>query len=310
MPSFLDAWTHAGSAAPEARRHTIDPSARPTTSNNTPAVSRSSSVASNRSEPSWFSSHNGLDTSNTQRPAQPILSSNNSSEKLTQKPGTTATSGWKALFSGAGSDDRKEKKKPKQKESDKIILTSKHAAAVKTKMAMEQRRRSLDSASGGTGIMNGNQDGPHLTAEEQERRFPHSGPPALHGGEQGHIHRKGRKGSDVNVDMPLLTRIVSGDERDEEEDRARLGREAWVTKRKDAEMRRFTVAEGMGVEEGESGSGDEEREGEFVEGKVMVVEGTRLIGAEVEGDAHTPRAKAKGGIGHGWRRGDTGKWTR
>lgn len=313
MPSFLDAFSHSGNAAPEGRRHTIDPTARPTTSNNTPVVSRSSSVASNRSEPSWFSSSNGVDTSKKQGPEEGTLSPRNPSVKLTQKPGTTSTSGWKALFFG-GSEDKEEKKKRKQKEVDKIVLTSKHAASVKTKLAMEQRRRSVDSAGGGTGIMVGTQNSMHLTPGEQERRFPHSGPPAIHGGNKGHMHRKGRKGSEVDIDMPYLTRIISGDENDEEEDRARLGREAWVDKRKNAEMRRFTVAEGMDVEEreggSESGSGSDQKEGEFVEGKVMMVEGTSVIGAKLDEDALTPRAKTKTGIGHGWKRDESGKWTR
>jgi hypothetical protein len=295
------------------RRHTTDHTARASTTSNTPSASRSSSVASNRSEPSWFTAYNGLDTSNTRRDSKtpPKLSPRNSSSRLTQKPGTSNTSGWKALFN---SESREKRKKEKQKEVDKIVLGSRHAAAVKTRLAMdpkyaEQRRNSADS---GVGLMSGTPQpsNPHLTATEQGIRFPHSGPPALKGGEKGSMHRKGKKGVDVTADMPALTRIVSGDENDEEEDRARLGREDWVRRRDDAAMRGFTVAEGVGEDEDdEEGSGSEEEE--RVQGKVMEVEGTRVIGAELEGDAYAPRAKTKGpGIGIAWRRREDGKWTR
>ena len=221
------------------------------------------------------------------------------------------------MFKG-DSDDKKEKKKQKQKDVDKIVLTSRHAAAVRTKMAVdpkyaEERRRSSASEAS-TGSMNGGTPTSHLTAAEQETRFPHSGPPSKHAG-KAQFHRKGKKGANVEMDMPSLTRIASGDERDEESERQR---EEWVEKRNAAAMRRFTMAEGM--EEGsERGSiGSVSRQGswedaeptpeEIAEGKIMKVGGTNFIGVELEGDAYTPRAKPKAGLGVRWKRDEGGRW--
>ena len=328
--SFLDGWANSGQAAPEARRHTTD-HGRPITSNNTPAQSRSSSVASNRSEPatpSWLSAYEGVDTSKIRKDStasKGSISPRNSATKLSQKPGTTATSGWKALFN---SDDRKEKKKQKQKEVDKIVLTSRHAAAIKTKLATdpkyaEERRRSSASEPS-RGIMNGGQPTSHLSAAQQEMRFPHSGPPSLKNTGKGSFHRKGKKGADVEMDMPALERIVSGDDNDEESERAQRGREEWIQRRNEAAMRRFTVAEGMEADEDGSERGSVSKMGswedveatpeEMAEGKVMRVDGRKgseFIGVELDGEAYTPRVRPKGGIGGGFRRDEnTGKWTR
>jgi hypothetical protein len=282
--SLFSSWTQ------ETRRHTVDNTASGAA---TPPLSRPSSVASNRSEPSWFSAYDGVDTSKTRSDS---TASNRT--KLVQKPGTSSTSGWKALFN---QDDRKERKKQKQKEAEKIVLGSKHAAAVRTRLATDpkyvERRKSTDN----THIMVGTQNSAHLTAGEQEMRFPHSGAPALHGGSKGSLTRKGRSGENVPLDMPSLTRIISGDERDDEEDRARLERETWVLKRENAEMRRFTVAEGEGESE------DEEIK---IGGKVIEVEGTKMIGMDLNDASIPTRQKPKGGMGAGWRRDDAGKWTR
>lgn len=296
--SLFESWSQ------DPRRHTLDHTGRAATSNNTPSQSRSSSVASNRSEPSWFSTYNGVDTTKARSSSNASTTSLRNSTKLTQKPGTSNTSGWKALFN---SDDRKERKKQKQKDAERIVLGSRHAAAVKTRMAMDaaftERRKSAD----GAGVMIGTQNSLHLTAAQQEMRFPHSGAPALHGGNKGSLQRRGRSGENVPLDMPNLSRIISGDERDDEEDRARQDREQWVSRRENAEMRRFTVAEGMASEDSENESEEAE---EKVGGQVMEVEGTRLIGMELEGDEYTPRAKPKGGMGAGWKRNESGKWTR
>jgi hypothetical protein len=281
--------------AQETRRHTVDN----TNANGaiTPPLSRPSSVASNRSEPSWFSAYEGVDTSKTRSES---IASNRT--KLVQKAGTTSTSGWKALFS---QDDRKERKKQKQKDTEKIVLGSRHAAAVRTKLATDpkyaERRKSADDMH----IMNGTQNSAHITAGQQEMRFPHSGAPALHGGSKGNLQRKGRSGENVPLDMPSLTRIISGDERDDEEDRARQERELWVLKRENAEMRRFTVAEGEGDSEEE-----EETEEVKIGGTVIEVKGTKMIGMELTDTSMPTRQKPKSGMGAGWRRDDTGKWTR
>jgi hypothetical protein len=322
--SVLNAWARSDQTASDARRHTTDHTARSTS--NTPAASRSSSVASNRSEPSapsWYSAYNGTDTTKARSnstASQPSLSPRNPKGKLKEKPGTTATSGWKALFGGG--EDRKESKKKEKDDIDRIVLTSRHAAAVKTRLALdpkfkeERRRSSAGSPDVGAHITTGIQTNAHTTAAEQEFRFPHSGKPSLHKGARGEYTRKGRSGEHVEIDMPALTRIVSGDDHDEEDERAQRGREEWIMKKNDAAMRRFIMAEGM-----EPGEDDESRDStslsentspgeELADGKVMKVQGTKVIGVELEGDAYTPRVKPKGGIGYGWKRDEKGNWTR
>lgn len=109
---------------------------------------------------------------------------------------STQKHGFKGLFS------KKEKKPKAKKDMDKIILTSKHAAAVKTRMMMDPRYKDhKDHTPVKTaGIVSTIQTG-HLTAAQQEARHPHSGPPALH----------------ARSELPLLTRIASGDEQDQED---------------------------------------------------------------------------------------------
>lgn len=110
-------------------------------------------------------------------------------------------SGFRSLFG------KKEKKPKEKKDVQKIVLTSKHAAAVKTKMMMDAhnnpggpnqlRKKDVKTANVVGTIHTG-----HMTAAQQEARHPHSGPPALHPSDE----------------MPVLTRIISADEPDEEDE--------------------------------------------------------------------------------------------
>ena len=127
------------------------------------------------------------------------------------------------------------------------------------------------------------------------------------------------------MDMPALERIMSGDDNDDEKsERAQRGREEWIQRRNEAAMRRFTMAEGMEADEEGSERGSVSRMGswedveatseEMAEGKVMRVDGRRgseFIGVELDGEAYTPKARPKAGMGGGWKRDEkTGKWTR
>ena len=102
------------------------------------------------------------------------------------------------------------------KEQQRIVLGSKHAAAVKTQMMLNPDYQKFHSkrkkATGGkpAGISDHIRS-THSKAAEQEARHPHSGPPAVHG----------------SLDMPMLTRIESNDEQDDEVDRWEVQRREW-----------------------------------------------------------------------------------
>lgn len=205
--------------------------------------------------------------------------------------------GWKALF-GSDKASKQEKKDKKKKEVDKIVLTSRHAAVVKTKMQMdpkfaEQRRASEDrlpqseEEGGGTTV--------HLSPQQQEMRFPHSGPPSTHS-----HHKRGK------ADMPELTRIVSGDENDEEEERVRIGREEWLSRQSSGVMKQV-------IERKESETGEiEEIVHEVPEHSIEeTADGVRLILADLNDEKYQPRQyKNKAGLGAGWGKADNRNWTR
>jgi hypothetical protein len=90
-------------------------------------------------------------------------------------------------------------KKPKKQE--KIVIGSEHAAAAKQNNLMADPRatRKHQSVPARTVGVIAMQKSAHITAAEQEMRHPHSGPPAVGGA----------------ADVPMLTKIVSGDEDDE-----------------------------------------------------------------------------------------------
>lgn len=118
---------------------------------------------------------------------------------------------------GLFSRSSKEEKEKKKRENERIILGSRHAAAVKTRMAMdpayrefqEKHRKPNVKTAGITGATSSVRG----SAASQEARFPHSGPPAVHG----------------SLDLPALGRIESHDETDSDEDPAERTRREWNT---------------------------------------------------------------------------------
>ena len=131
-------------------------------------------------------------------------------------------SGLKGLFG------RKKSSVGPNKE-EKIVIGSKHAALVKNNLKADPRgARKHHSVPTKTAGVQGTQKSAHITAEEQEMRHPHSGPPTLKG----------------TADLPILTRIVSGDEEDEWDHEKK--REDWE-KRKQPDMEK--VIESHGDEE-------------------------------------------------------------
>jgi hypothetical protein len=225
----------------------------------------------------------------------------------------SSSGGFSKLFGKSKSDD-KQKKKDKKKDLDQIVLTSRHAAAVRTKLALDPKYKQAVHKDPQP-VVTGTQNSSHLTAQEQEVRRPHSGPPSLR-----HVAKSDK------ADMPFLTRIISGDEADEPDEWERL-REEWRT-------RKIPGAEMLQVLEGEtfdgatssssSGTASPEDREILVKGhdldvdlpptKIVEREGVRLVAVnQLTPDSedvksqpqrhHTP-------IGGRWKKDETGVWKR
>jgi hypothetical protein len=191
--------------------------------------------------------------------------------------------GLKSFFSTEGRAERKERKKKEQERIDKIVITSRHTATIKTRMLLEQHN--LKPSSAPVAHVQGTVTSAHTTAAEQEARLPHSGPPALHGQQTG------------KRAMPMLTRIDSNDGRDEEDDRVRP---SWNY------MRRVSEAVS-------NNASDEEvaEAADHVDNDLLHVRGTSFVGASLEGDAYTPKpAKKRHSVSGGFHRNNDGVWTR
>lgn len=108
-------------------------------------------------------------------------------------------------------------------------------------MLMQQRNHQKGATQ--TASVVGTTHSAHLTAAQQEERLPHSGPPALHS-----LHKAQQR------DVPLLTRIVSCDERDDEEEQIRQHGDNWPVERSEAGMQR--IREGSNATEDSSSDSD------------------------------------------------------
>jgi len=143
----------------------------------------------------------------------------------------SSTGGFGKLF-GKSKNDDKHKKKEKKKDYDQVVLTSRHAALVRTKLALDPKlKKALHKDP--QPVVTGTQNSAHLTAQQQELRRPHSGPPSLKHGTKS-----------AKADMPFLTRIISGDEADEPDE--------WERMREDWRSRKTPGADMLQVIEGET----------------------------------------------------------
>ncbi|KAJ9658591.1 hypothetical protein H2198_003609 [Neophaeococcomyces mojaviensis] len=148
-----------------------------------PPLSRTnstSSVKSTQSEPAWKASGH-----------EPRKGSESSTQ--------SSASRKKRLKSWFFGDEEKERKA-----LDKQVLTSRHAAAVKTKMMMDPAYREFQEKHKRPNVKTAGMNGSrsvHSLAAEQESRYPHSGPPAVHGG----------------LNASQLERIESRDDPDDED---------------------------------------------------------------------------------------------
>lgn len=116
---------------------------------------------------------------------------------------------------GLFSKGHKEDKEKKKKQTEKIVLGSRHAAAVKTKMMTDPKYREFQEKHRRPNVktagITGHTPSAHASPEAQELRHPHSGPPAVHGA----------------LDLPMLGRIESNDEADDEIDASEKVRLDW-----------------------------------------------------------------------------------
>lgn len=185
----------------------------------------------------------------------------------------TSTSSQTSNKSGSsGAFSKFFKSKKDKKDTERVVITSQHAAAVRAKLARDSRfdkyRKAVASKDKkNTPRVVGILSTQHLTAEQQELRHPHSGPPAL-------------SAAGDKVDMPVLARIVSGDEADEADQWERMRDEWKESTIPDVQM--LQVIEGEGLESGSSSgtSTPQSREIELVTvppSKVVEREGVRLL---------------------------------
>jgi len=122
--------------------------------------------------------------------------------------------GFKSLFSRHKEKDTVEDLRKKD-QKERIVLGSKHAAAVRTKMIMDPNYREFQQKHKKpnvktAGIKNDDRSR-HSLAAEQEMRHPHSGNPAVH----------------AALDIPMLSRIESHDDPDDTVDPYEARRREW-----------------------------------------------------------------------------------
>lgn len=180
------------------------PIASPT---HTPPLSRnnsSSSVNSVQSEPAWHT-----ERGRQPRPEAPRKTSHNPSPERQKEKKKGGMKTW--LF---GEKDGYEKAK-KKKENEKVVYGSKHAGAVKSRMMMDPEYRAFlekhKKPNVKTANVSGDKESVHSTAAQYEMRYPHSGPPAVHGA----------------LDLPALSKIESHDEADDQMDEYQARNKEW-----------------------------------------------------------------------------------
>lgn len=181
---------------------------------NSPPISRNNSttsigsVDSTQSEPAWKSQRH----SNASTNSDALRRESNASQASANTTASHKKSGLKGLFGRHKDPAEKEKKK---QQTEKIVLGSKHAAAVKTKMMLDPEYRKFTENNHKNQVktagITDHTKSAHSSAAEQEARHPHSGPPAVHG----------------SLALPSLTRIESHDDPDDEIDYYEYQRREW-----------------------------------------------------------------------------------
>ncbi|KIY02642.1 uncharacterized protein Z520_01107 [Fonsecaea multimorphosa CBS 102226] len=236
--------------------------------------SSSASLSSRKSEPGWFGAMNNVDRSRSS--SVPVHNS------------TKPPSGLSKLFG------RKEKKE--KKDMDHFILTSRHAAAVKTKLALDPKYKNVRRDSAPAERLAGSQNIMHISAGELEMRHPHSGSPALHAARN-------------KTDLPALTRIISGDEADEPDEWEKM-RDQW--RQRKVPTLDTQIIEGQVLGNQSSGQSTPAEKGTEVETsppQVTEPRGSRTLSAT--DDEYQPRpARTHTPIGGRWKKDEKGVWKR
>ena len=192
-------------------------------------------------------------------------------------------------------------KKKEKKDMEQVVLTSRHAAAVKTKLALDPKFKGARRDSAPVYVASSTQNSLLISAGEQEMRHPHSGPPATYSLKE-------------DTSMPKLARIVSGDERDEPDEWEKM-REEW--RHRKLPTLDNSIIEGVAVDGSGSGHESPEEKGEAEEveippSEVLERQGVRILAvAGLKADeaerrpsrAHTP-------IGGRFHRDEKGAWKR
>ncbi|RMZ87279.1 hypothetical protein DV736_g5491, partial [Chaetothyriales sp. CBS 134916] len=257
----------------ESHRHSIEPIIRSTES--TPSVSRSDSVASNRS------AYDGR-ASSLKGPS--VTVTGQQTEKKSKSNWTTRL----AEEIHRRKEARDQKKAEESARNEKLkreidrIVASRHAAAVRAKLNAGQTQGVPVSSA-------------HMSAAQQEMRYPHSGPPAIH---SGHKEKVGKH----NADMPALARIVSGDEVDDEEEYMKQHRDDWKRRtRLDERMRQLS----------EGPPSDDETLTDLMDGTGLNdIQDTPTSGVDVEGEKFSPKHRERKSGYVGYKRDRNGVWTK
>ncbi|OAP59007.1 hypothetical protein AYL99_06304 [Fonsecaea erecta] len=249
------------------------------TSTLVPRNSSSVSLSSRKSEPGWFGAMNNVDRSRA--------------SSVPVQPSTKPSSGLSKLFG------RKEKKE--KKDMDHIVLTSRHAAAVKTKLALDPKYKNVRRDSASSERLAGSQNITHMSAGELEMRHPHSGSPSLHAARN-------------KADLPALTRIISGDEADEPDEWEKM-RDEW--RQRKVPTLDTQIIEGQVLDTRCSGPSTptekDMKEPETPPPQATEPRGTRIPSVTTTtGDAdYQPRpARTHTPIGGRWKKDEKGVWKR
>jgi hypothetical protein len=243
------------------------------------------------------SSRNNSTTSINSLRSEPGRSSGISANSVSSNASSKSSGGFSKFFS---------KSKKEKKDTDKKqVITSRHsqAAAIAAKMALDLKYKQAHPGLTLGPRLVGTQSTPNITItpQEQELRHPHSGPPAL-------IAPLGR------TDMPVLTRVISGDEADDPDEFERM-RDDW-RQRMIPDVQLVQVLEGTGIGSGSSSgtTTPQEKEAEKTQipaSKVIEREGVRLLSiADAPLDARPKPVRRHTPIGGRFKKDENGKWKR
>ncbi|KIV82323.1 hypothetical protein PV11_04442 [Exophiala sideris] len=254
-----------------------------------------------------------LHSKSQSRPVSLPSSRNNSTTSLSSlrsEPGkptpsnnaSSKPSGFSKLF-GKGKKEKKDTDKKK-------VITSRHssAATVATRMALDIKYKQAHPTLGLGPRLVPTQSVPNITPQELELRKPHSGPPAL-------IAQIGR------TDMPVLTKVISGDEADDPDEFERM-RDDW-RQRKIPDLQLLQVLEGRTPPASAPGSGSNSVSNsgtttpqnglitppQVPASKVVEREGVRLLSVDAALLKERPKpVRRHTPIGGRYRKDDNGVW--